>query len=447
MSGSISPKELDYIGVRFLDPVGKVYRDGDFYYRTIYPEKEAYVKELVNSNAFKKLLDDSLIPKVSIAKINVDGFNLVLQTSAFDWQFKPSNSTTEVLKKAALNWLEINQVLAKDQKGLIDAHHGNMVVNGKVNPMWVDIGSMQPINVTLQGFGEFLNTQLNPLFIFSHKKRLNKLNRLLIDNGGATFKETLSIIGYHHIRYNLILCLLGVGKLLKILKKNPLWYRFFCLKVFKRIIQSVNVNPGRSYWSKYRPAELPEYQSQKQELADPRDVEIRKLVEEIDAKDVVDVGANNGYFLALLAKPEMNLVAVEPDEQALHKFVKWIEELDINSDVNAYACVANFYNCPVRAELVLGLAVTHHIALTDKYKFDFIAKRFAEISTRALVVEFMPNGLNPKQHPDNLPGWYGLDVFIEELNKYFDHVQVVEYDRPANYSPRTLIYCDKKYAN
>jgi len=54
------PTELDWIGVRFLDPIGRVFLlDGD-YYRAIYPDKVEYVKNLIESDVIKQLIENKL---------------------------------------------------------------------------------------------------------------------------------------------------------------------------------------------------------------------------------------------------------------------------------------------------------------------------------------------------------------------------------------------------
>jgi hypothetical protein len=60
----MSSHDIDFIGVRFLDPTGKVYKDGDFYYRAVYLEKEPewytlkiFIKELNKYFGQVKVID------------------------------------------------------------------------------------------------------------------------------------------------------------------------------------------------------------------------------------------------------------------------------------------------------------------------------------------------------------------------------------------------------
>ena len=139
-----------------------------------------------------------------------------------------------------------------------------------------------------------------------------------------------------------------------------------------------------------------------------------------------------------------NLLIVDNHERAIDKFNQWVSTTPL--DVEAYGCVDNFQSHPHRADLVLGLALVPHLAISQQYEFDYIARRFAEMSSRALITEFMPNGFGTeKKQPDPLPAYYNLDSFIAELKMFFSRVDIVNYDRPEHFSPRVLIFCDGRF--
>jgi len=102
-----------------------------------------------------------------------------------------------------------------------------------------------------------------------------------------------------------------------------------------------------------------------------------------------------------------------------------------------------------KSDLVLALALSHHLFFTCKFNFDYIAKCFSSYSREFLITEFMPNGMGGASgpNPDPLPGHYNLEEYVRCLSKYFGEVEIIEYDKPANHSPRTLILCSKKKGN
>jgi hypothetical protein len=215
------------------------------------------------------------------------------------------------------------------------------------------------------------------------------------------------------------------------------------LQALRRSLESIDPRPAHAYWTDYRGESrltvgMPDWSVPTE---DPRTGKVLELIEKVRPRRALDIGANDGYFAALAARAGATVLAVDCDEGAIDKFNLWIEETPLA--VKAFASVDTFQKSPHRADLVMGLALVHHIAITQKYKFDYIARRFAEMSERALITEFMPNGVGRfRVEPDPLPAHYRLDLFLAELRKYFAIVEVVPYERPGHLSPRILIFCD-----
>jgi hypothetical protein len=95
-----------------------------------------------------------------------------------------------------------------------------------------------------------------------------------------------------------------------------------------------------------------------------------------------------------------------------------------------------------KADLVLALAVTHHLSLTQRFPFPYIAKQLAKFTNGSLITEFMPNGLGVGKMQENLPEWYTLDLLVEALQAAFNKVRVIHVPIPESNSPRTLIFCE-----
>lgn len=439
-NSKFSLDELDWIGTRFLDPIGKVFYKDGYYYRAIYNDKVEFVKEILNKPSYNELIESGLLPKSEVLCDAIDGYGLLLKTKASPWKFKPSELPLSLLKKSSLVWIEINQILAKDNLGLIDAHFGNIAFGDHANPMWIDLGSIQPLSSSAQGFGEFINTQMNPLFAFAKKKKLNKLTRLTLDNGGINLKETLSFIGYHHITFYIVLFLPMLAVFFHKVGINSLMLRKISLWIFKKIISSINFKPSMFGFSTYF-----KKNSDKKSTDKSTTNTIVSFIEKVNPTSITELGANDGYFVKSLQKPGRSLLLVDPNEHVVNDFVDWIDTLDRKKNVTLFACLDSFYTLQYQSELVLALGLTHHVALIGKYKFDYISKRLSEVSSKSLIVDFMPQGLNAKVNLENLPDWYSLDVFLEQLAKYFEHVHVFAYPNPVMRLPKTLIYCDKKY--
>lgn len=70
------------------------------------------------------------------------------------------------------------------------------------------------------------------------------------------------------------------------------------------------------------------------------------------------------------------------------------------------------------ADIVIALAVTHHLILTQKVKLDTIVELLYSYGKRYVIVEFMPLGLWSEGAINvEVPDWYNLDWFIDGMKK------------------------------
>jgi len=448
MKKYFTPDELDWIGVKFLDPIGRVFfLDGD-YYRAIYPEKVEYIENLFNSGIIDELIKKKLLINVRKTDLVVKDYGLVLKTEGTTWKIEPHTFTRRTLKMAALNWIEMNEILLVHNLGLIDSHFNNVILTGKCEPMWIDLGSIQPLNHEDQGIKEFMRCQVYPLTIFGSQKNLDHVLRLLIQDGGISNDEFNNLIGLDIISFisvKLVNITTRINRILRRFGLRVVFSRRFILKLLKNIVVSVNVEPPHKTWTDYRRNDVLELNAEEfnQPNADSRPQKVLDLINKIHPKTMIDVGANDGAFSVLAAQSCNKLLAIDSDEGAIDKFVQWATNTPL--ELEASGCVDDFHHIRHRADLVLALALVHHLAISQQYKFHYIAKRLADLSTRALITEFMPNGIGiGKKMPDPLPADYKLECFIIELKKYFTSVDIIDYDNPSNISPRILILCNGK---
>ena len=425
MRQTFQPEQLAWIGTRFLDPIGRVFKYEDAYFRAVYPDKKEYVEQLFSLGIVERLDQNGWLVQMERADISVAGYALVLRASAAPFDVRGHEYSRSMLREAALAWLDMNLLLWQWNMGLMDAHPGNFQVFGACRPTWVDLGSIVPIgNDPAQGLHEFMKNFVFPLVLIGKSNQLSRVARLLIKDGGVSAEEFRDLCGHS----------------LPIVGSRPQ-----ILHGLRDLVEGLAFAHGCSTWGDYGNDRLNgvDYSGAFKPSPDPRASKILELIEEANPKTILDLGANDGFFSARAAARGYEVLAVDSDEEALERFYAWLKKSPV--PLSASISVEDVVYCRKQADLVLALALTHHLSLSQKFKFDFIAKHLADRTRRTLILEYMPNGLGVggKVVPDPLPPFYSLECCLHELRKHFFRVGVVNYDRPADVSPRTLIRCER----
>ncbi len=202
-------------------------------------------------------------------------------------------------------------------------------------------------------------------------------------------------------------------------------------KAYKKIKAS-------SHWIDYH--KLPHYQQIEKEKK--REI-VHTLMQQVRPQWVLDIGANCGEFSAVGLNCGANVVALESDTATLnslyHKFKgKKIYPLLANlaRPSPGYGWL-NRETIPLidrlvnrKFDVVMVLAVIHHLLITERIPLYEILSLLAQIAPRYLIVEWVENhdvmfkqlaGVN---HP--LYNHLNLDVFLQSVAEFFAVQQVIE---------------------
>jgi hypothetical protein len=159
---------------------------------------------------------------------------------------------------------------------------------------------------------------------------------------------------------------------------------------------------------------------------------IIEIVKSMDGplETAVDLGGNQGRFSRLLASriDGLRVVCVDCDEMAVDRgFVQTRQEAGTgrvtfaNYDFMGGAAMFRF-PLPVerfRADVVLALAVTHHLILGQKFNVDDVMGYIGAYSRKYVLAEFMPLGLWSKGQEVAVPVWYTVDWFRTAFSRRF----------------------------
>ncbi len=190
---------------------------------------------------------------------------------------------------------------------------------------------------------------------------------------------------------------------------------------------------------------------------------------------VLDLGSNTGWFSMLAAKLGSSVVAVDLDEGSIDRLFgdarrQGLDILPLVANLTAplpELAPLVYENEPslsligdglplvskpnerLRCEMVLALALVHHLTLGQGLSFDSVAAILGDLSTKYLCVEFVDiDDLMVTGEPTFFPaynaarqsfGWYTRDNFIEALRSRFASIELV----PSHPETRTLLVCSK----
>jgi len=262
-------------------------------------------------------------------------------------------------------------------------------------------------------------------------------------------------------------------KRLALVKRGPLKQQF--LRSIRKEVDSLNVSLPKSDYSGYYKAKREDGAFDDSTSWSEKQRVVYEAIREFKPATVLDVGSNTGWFSVLAAKQGCQVVALDTDESCMNVLYAKAkrEQLPIlplvmnltnmtpdvfpieYGDEEESTLIGGEFPLLLAAEkrlrcdMVLALAIVHHLALGQNQSFSQIAQSLSVLSKKHLVLEFVPRD-DPlivsepdffpalKAHPDEFD-WYTLDNLNLELRRYFGEIRI-EQSFP---DPRTILICSK----
>jgi hypothetical protein len=218
-------------------------------------------------------------------------------------------------------------------------------------------------------------------------------------------------------------------------------------------IQSFSFDQPSSVWSGYYDEAFrrEEYIEHKKEV-------ISQWIQELDWATAFDAGANEGEFTMLLKDKARYIISADLDHFSINNLYKKIRKENIS---NIYPLLTDLsHPSPAigvnneerpsflertRVDLVLALALIHHLCIGKNIPFDQVAEMFSRVG-KNILIEFVPKHdvkvkFMLEQKQDVYMG-YTEDLFTRAFEKYF----TVSARQTIRGSGRTL-YLMKAHAN
>jgi hypothetical protein len=389
------------------------------FYRGIPIDKAAQFKELYSCGVLQALSESGYVIKIHPTNLYTKEYPLIVEMDTLCC-VPPNYWSFSMIKESAINMLVINAVLKVFGYMLQDGHALNMAFQQN-KPVFFDLGSFVKNSDELF-VREYIDNYLYTLlmlhfkdsffakhYICGYERRNLPLPVKLASS--IEVKTMHKIFFKHHARrssreYNKVLRKTFVQRELKPEYVDVLFSKYPSFE---------------SAWKNYS-CELFQQEPNKRFT---RFIELMGRLSS-DAESCLDLAGNSGYVSSLLSKTGRykSLINVDYDENAIEYGRQHLANEGIDFYLLDFMLPWGGVDSvvPVLAsDIVLVLAVTHHLILAQGYNIRAIFSVIAMYSKKYVYIEFCPLGMYSADSHDipAVPDWYTEEWFEENFKKQF----------------------------
>jgi len=217
----------------------------------------------------------------------------------------------------------------------------------------------------------------------------------------------------------------------KILKSRLLPFRRVNLDNLINKIEGLNL-VGESFWNDYQ--QRSGYTSFDGGIKlSKRMAYVRDKAKELRPRKILELAGNQGVLSRALADDPLveRVLCSDYDLNA-------IDSLFLHEQCNgkiSMACFNFILGGPwdfisdnerskrLRSDLVIALAVTHHLILSQQHSIHRVLSSIISFSSKYVMIEFMPLGLWSAGYAPPVPEWYNETWFVSNLSEYCDVIE------------------------
>ena len=401
----------------FRDPAGHVFVSQDILYRRIDPAGREGYHALMRSGLYDALVADrQLIPHEDLGpQPDQPGAVTVIRPERVPMISYPYEWSVSQLRDAALLMLAVQRRALEFGLSLKDASAYNVQFH-RGRPVLIDTLSFEPLRPgPWHAYRQFCQHFYAPLLLMAHgDARLARLSQVFIDGvplalasrllPAATWLRPGALMHVHlHAKAEAKLSRRvpgsdpGTGRHRGQTPERG-DSRLPLLQSLENAVRAVTWDPPRSAWSHYY-EDRPSYE---QQAFERKKAVVGDWLRRLRPATVWDLGANTGQFSAIAHEHGAQVVALDGDlscvelmyRQARAEGRDWI--LPLVADLASPSPAIGWANAERMtleqrgpADLLLALALVHHLAIANNVPFAGIAEYFARLASRA-IVEFVP---------------------------------------------------------
>ncbi|PIY80618.1 MAG: SAM-dependent methyltransferase [Candidatus Pacebacteria bacterium CG_4_10_14_0_8_um_filter_42_14] len=429
----------------FRDPSGFVYyKNGKIYRQVSYGYQETFENKTF-SDLLKKLVEERLIVpfKRANSTLAFDKFAVaVLEVEKIPFISYPYEWSFGQLRDAALLTLKIQLIAMEFGYSLKDASAYNVQFIGS-HPIFIDHFSFEPYDTKKPwiAYKQFCEHFLGPLLLLKYTSgTLGKLQRLYLDGIPLTIvskllpkqtylKPSIALHVHLHAR-NQIRYQDNHAKITSQISFSEQKMKAL-LDSLETVVSGLSLPRRKTEWGEYYT-----FTNYSDKAFDSKKNIVSGFISEVDAKSVWDIGANTGEFSRLASTKKIPTVAFDIDPDAVEKNYNKARE---SNDQFLLPLLMDFSNPSPglgwnhserkslsqrgKADLVMALALIHHLAISNNLPLPSIAHYFASIC-KFIIIEFIPKEDSQVQkllaNREDIFENYDKFSFEGAFEKYFD---------------------------
>jgi SAM-dependent methyltransferase len=414
----------------FRDPGGVVIHWGDDVFRFTSAPAGEFLSAFLDSELGKQLLQAGKVVPTSTLKQDaisqVPGLiahlqdlgmkcEYAFQHEKIDFPSYPTEWPAEMLHSAGLLTLELAEMALQSGMGLKDATPFNIMFQG-TKPVFVDLLSFEPREGRDGRWlpqSQFIRTFLLPLLRFRivgtapHADFMHRRDGLEPEQvlPHLSWVDRFSPIALMNVTLPLFLNRFAAsGKVYESTLLSSNEHANYVLRSsfgrLRRDLRRVAPKPATSAWTDYE-----------QQRVHYDDIHLEKkrgfvheCLNETNPKRVLDVGCNDGEFSLIAAQHDASVVAIDSDPAVVGQ--AWRNACANNADVlplivdighptpatgwDNSECASFLQRAQKKFDLVMVLAVMHHLIVAERIPLQKLAAFFARLVKRWLIIEWVP---------------------------------------------------------
>jgi hypothetical protein len=391
----------------YRDPSGFIFEKEGVLYRQVNVCFKEHYDHFIQSGCYKHLAEKNLLiphEQVNEHLTGDDNYYTTLKPEKIDFISYPYEWSFDMLKDAALlTLLLVKEVLSFDMI-LKDATPYNIQWH-KGRLLFIDSLSFEKYKETPWiAYRQFCETFLGPLLLMHYSKyplqqlQLSWPDGIPLDVIRSLLpgRSRFSLYTYLHIHLHAKISKQknGENNTIRKLSKQKLLNLISSLEL---LVKKLRLPSRQSTWSGYY-----KEASQRNDYLDQKKKIIYAWLDNLTVKTAADLGANEGEFSRLLASKNIWTLSADFDPYCINKLYGLLKStneknihpliIDLSSPspgIGVNNEERDSFTGRTKVDVVLGLALVHHLAIGKNIPFTFIADFFHRIASY-LIIEFVP---------------------------------------------------------